>query len=362
MKTITLDLKERSYPIIIDTKGFEILAKQIKKMALGTDAVIITNSRIFNLYAKILTKSLKSAGIKVHFQKVKDSEESKSINTYIKTIQAISKIDTKKRIFLIALGGGVIGDLCGFIAATYKRGVPCVQIPTTLLAQVDSSIGGKTAIDLPSGKNLVGAFFQPRIVYSNIKVLNSLPQRQIKSGLAEVIKYGIIVDKNLFSYLEKNTVKILNLDPKSLEHIISVSSNIKAKIVAFDEKETKGLRTILNFGHTIGHALETATKYTKLNHGEAVAIGMVCAADIALNMGLLDLKIHNRIISLIKAFKLPTQAKNINLNHVFNAFYRDKKFINGKIRMVLPTNIGHVIVTEDITFNEIKKVIQKRVI
>ncbi|MFH2139137.1 MAG: 3-dehydroquinate synthase [Candidatus Omnitrophota bacterium] len=361
MKKIIVDLKEKSYPIIIEGKSFNPLAGILKKTRLGTDAFIITNARIFNLYASSIKKSLKSADIRTYFYKVKDSEESKSISTYIKTIQALSKIDVKKRIFLIALGGGVIGDLCGFVAATYKRGVSYIQIPTTLLAQVDSSIGGKTAIDLESGKNLVGAIFQPKLVYSNTTVLKSLPLRQVRSGLAEVVKYGIIDDKNLFSFLEKNYNKILRLDIKSLEYIISCSSKIKAQVVSFDENETKGLRTILNFGHTIGHALETATKYTKLNHGEAVSIGMVCASEIALNLGLLEPNEFARIVSLIRGLNLPVEAKNISLNTVFEAFYRDKKFVNGKIRMVIPTRIGHVIVTEDIPFKEIKKVIKKRV-
>ncbi len=362
MKNIKVNLKEHSYPIVIAEKDFKILAENINQLCLGRDAFIITNARIYKLYADNLRMRLGRAGIRSHFCKVKDSEVSKSIPEYIKTIKKISKIDTKKRLFLIALGGGVIGDLCGFIAATYKRGINYVQIPTTLLAQVDSGIGGKTGIDLPSGKNLVGAFFQPRLVYSNISLLRSLPSRQIKSGLAEVVKYGIILDQHLFRFLEKNHQKLLRLDRKCLMHIINISSKIKASIVEIDEKETKGLRTILNFGHTIGHALETATKYTNLSHGEAISIGMVSAAEIALNLGILDQKTFDRILALLICLKLPVAANIADSKAIFDAFARDKKFIHGKIRMVIPTKIGHVIVTEDIPWPVIKHIIEKRVI
>ena len=254
----------------------------------------------------------------------------------------------------------MVGDLSGFIAATYKRGIPYIHIPTTLLAQVDSAIGGKTAIDLPSGKNLIGAFYQPKMVYSNISTLSHLPARQIISGLAEVVKYGVISDNRLFCFLEKNTGKITKLSKEHLAHMVYTASKIKAKIVEADERETLGLRTILNFGHTIGHALETANSYKNLNHGEAISIGMVCAAEIAGEMGIFSPKDRSRLISLLECLKLPTTAPKTDLNAVFRAFYRDKKFIHGRIRMVLPTCIGHVIVTEDVPLKLIEQILQKR--
>ncbi|MDD5747390.1 MAG: 3-dehydroquinate synthase, partial [Candidatus Omnitrophica bacterium] len=254
-----------------------------------------------------------------------------------------------------------VGDLTGFIAATYKRGIPYIQIPTTLLAQVDSAIGGKTAIDLPAGKNLLGAFYQPRMVYSDINVLKSLPRRHIKSGLAEVVKYGVIFDKNLFEYLEKNHADLLEGNPDCLSHVIAAASRIKAHVVSVDEHETTGFRTILNFGHTIGHAVETATGYTRLAHGEAISIGMACAADIAVELGLFAPESFARLISLLERLQLPVQAKEIDLRAVFSAFYRDKKFIRGAIRMVLPTKIGHVIVTENIPWTIVNNAIKKRV-
>ncbi|MBU1044216.1 MAG: 3-dehydroquinate synthase [Candidatus Omnitrophica bacterium] len=361
MKVVKLELQERSYPIIITKDDFKNLAGRLKALALGNQAFIISNPIISRLYGPGLKTALSNVGINSVIYNIKDSESSKSIAQYIKTISKISSIDTKKRLFCVALGGGVVGDLTGFVAATYKRGIPYIQVPTTLLAQVDSAIGGKTAIDLASGKNLVGAFFQPKLVYSNVSLLGSLPARQISSGLAEVVKYGMIIDKDLFAFLEKNYQKILNSDKESLIRIISTASKIKAHIVANDEKETKGLRTILNFGHTIGHALETATDYTNLNHGEAISIGMVAACQIAQEIGILEPKVEQRLIDLLVKFNLPIKAKKVDLKKVYQAFYRDKKFINGKIRMVVPSRIGHVIVTEDIPFKIIQKIIKRSI-
>ena len=360
MNQIKLNLGPRSYPIIIANDRFEKLVKKLSQLNLGTDAVIITNAHIRALYAGKLQKALSRLKISTHIFNVPDSEQSKSITEYVKIISKISSIDTKKRLFLIALGGGVVGDLTGFIAATYKRGIPYIQIPTTLLAQVDSAIGGKTALDLPSGKNLIGAFCQPKLVYSNIDLIKSLPTRQIRSGLAEVVKYGIIVDAKLFRYIEKNYKKILCLDNSHLDYIIRASSAIKAKIVENDERETTGLRTILNFGHTIGHAFEAAAGYINLNHGEAISIGMICSAEIAHQMGILPKVELLRITGLLGKLKLPQEAKKLNLKAVLNAFLHDKKFINGRIRMVIPSRIGHVFVTENVSYNLIKKIIKKR--
>jgi 3-dehydroquinate synthase len=362
MPQIKLNLAKRTYPIVIANDNFQTLAKMSFKQKLGTDAVIITNSKIGKLFAKDLKKALNKAKIRTHIFYVQDSEKSKSISEYVKIISKISALDTKKRLFLIALGGGVVGDLTGFMAATYKRGIPYIQVPTTLLGQVDSAIGGKTAVDLPSGKNLIGAFYQPKIVYSNIKLLKSLPDIQISSGLAEVVKYGVIVDEKFFGYIEKNYKKILKLNSTCITHVIKTCSRIKAAIVEADEKETTGLRSILNFGHTVGHALETAAGYSKLNHGQAISIGMVCAAEIANQMGILPQKELQRIIRILELLKLPVTAKRINFNSVVKAFYRDKKFINGRIRMVIPSRIGHVFVTENISYNLIKKVIKKRMV
>jgi len=363
MKTIRVQLQERSYPIFIshEKNEFKVFAEKLARLKPGNSALIITNPTIGGLYVSKLINALEANGIHACRYYVKDSEESKSIKTFVAVVQKASSLDVKKRLFFIALGGGVVGDLTGFAAAAYKRGIPYVQVPTTLLAQVDSAIGGKTAIDLPAGKNLVGAFYQPLMVYSDINVLKSLPLRQIKSGLAEVIKYGVILDRQLFGYLEKNYARLLRADPDCLAHVIAAAGRIKAHVVAVDEHETAGFRTILNFGHTIGHALETATGYTQLAHGEAVSIGMAAAADIALELGIFDPKSFWRLINLLGHLQLPVQAPKVDLKAVLNAFYRDKKFIRGAVRMVLPTKIGHVIVTENIPWTVINKIIKKRV-
>ncbi len=360
MNQVKVNLSDRSYRIVIADDDFQSLSKKLGQLNLGTDAIIITNSRIRALFAKRLQEALSKLKIIPHIFNVPDSEKSKSISEYVGIISRISAIDTKKRIFLIALGGGVIGDLTGFIAATYKRGISYIQIPTTLLGQIDSSIGGKTAIDLPTGKNLIGAFYQPKLVYSNINLIKSLPARQIRSGLAEAVKYGIIVDPKLFKFIKNNHKKILDLNNTCLSYIIKASSAIKARIVENDETETTGLRTILNFGHTIGHAFETAEGYSNLNHGEAISIGMICAGEIAHSMGILPSLELKRIIDILKLLKLPQEANKGDLKAVLNAFLRDKKFINGHIRMVLPSRIGHVFVTENISYNLIKTVIKKR--
>ncbi|MCX5667843.1 MAG: 3-dehydroquinate synthase, partial [Candidatus Omnitrophica bacterium] len=282
MRCVKVNLKDRSYNILI---GDGLLSKSgaiIKKLKIGRDAVVITNKSLRHAYGKTLKHSLNRSGISVKFELVPDSEKAKSSHTLLKVLDHIAAYDRNRSVFIIALGGGVAGDLAGFAAAVYKRGIPYVQIPTTLLAQVDSSVGGKAAIDLPAGKNLAGAFYQPKVVISDINVLMSLPQRQVRNGLAEIIKYGVIKDRELFVYLEKNYRKAALLDKKTLSTLITRSVRIKARIVADDELDRKGKRMVLNYGHTIGHAIEAASSYSnRYNHGEAIAIGMCVAADIA---------------------------------------------------------------------------------
>lgn len=362
LKKITVDLKERSYNIFVGYDQFNFLGKLIKDLNPGNQAVIITNPKVKKLYKSKIEKTLKKVYIENSFIEVPDSEKAKSVKYLIKVISQIVKFNTKKRVFIIALGGGVIGDLAGFAAAIYKRGIPYIQIPTTLLAQVDSSIGGKAAVDLPEGKNLLGTFWQPCLVFSDTSILSTLSGRQIKTGLAEVIKYGIIEDSQLFDFIEHNYHKIFELDRKSLNYIVTRSAEIKSKVVSFDEREQKSLRTILNFGHTIGHALEAASGYNKnYTHGEAIAIGMVCAADIAEEMKICTQKTLARIESIISMTGLPIHIKGATLNKIMRAYGHDKKFISGKNRLVLPLNIGKVKVFEDIPEKIIKKVIKQRI-
>ena len=360
MQTIKVNLKEHSYNILIGNNIIGLLGKFINKLGLGCDAYVITNASIKNRYGEILGRTLRGAGLSVKFRLIPDTEKSKSIEMAASVIKDLAAYDRKKRVFIVAFGGGVIGDLTGFIASVYKRGTPYIQVPTTLLAQVDSAIGGKTAVDLVEGKNLIGAFYQPGLVVSEIKFLRSLNPRQLRSGIAEVIKYGIIKDAQLFSYLEKEYKAISGRQAPALEYIVRRSSEIKAGIVSQDEKEKNGIRTILNFGHTVAHAIETAGGYKGYNHGEAVALGMLVAGDISKALGLIDNKTFLRIEGIIKRYGLPEKIKGVTLRKIIDAHYRDKKFIGEKNRFVLTKGIAKTKIRENIPFAVIKEALKKR--
>lgn len=358
MQTVRLKLGKHSYNIIVGSGIINKLGKYLIKLNIGQDAYIITNPKIKKLAGMKLEKTLAGSGISVKFKTIPDTEKSKSLQTAYSVIRDISRYDKKRRIFIVAFGGGVVGDISGFIASIYKRGIPYIQVPTTLLAQVDSSIGGKTALDLPQAKNLIGAFYQPKLVFSDIKFLNTLDKKQLRSGLAEVIKYGAIKDGKLFSYMEKNYKNPLALSRSSLEYIVKRSSEIKAGIVSRDEREEKGVRTILNFGHTAGHAIEAAGGYKAYNHGEAIALGMVIAAGLSESLGLIDEQIFNRIVKLIKAVGLKTKIRDVPQAAIISAHYRDKKFIGRKNRFVLLKGIGRAKIAENIPLELIKKAIK----
>jgi 3-dehydroquinate synthase len=360
MHIIKLNLKERSYDIIVGFDIINLLGEYLNNLDIGSYAYVITNARIKNKYGNALIKTLKASGLDVRLKVIPDTEKSKSIGQATSVIKDIAHFDKRKSIFIVAFGGGVVGDLSGFIASIYKRGVPYIQIPTTILAQVDSSIGGKTAVDLFEGKNMVGAFYQPRLVFSDIKLLASLNPRQIRAGIAEVIKYAIIKDKQLFTHLEKRYKDIFALKPGALEYIVTHCSRIKSDIVSRDERDNLGLRAVLNFGHTVGHAIETAGKFKMYNHGEAIALGMLVASDISRSLKLTDNTVLNRIKNLIKAVGLPLKIKEISLSEIINAHYRDKKFIGSKNRFVLICGIGKAKIVENIPLRIIKEAIKKR--
>lgn len=301
-------------------------------------------------------------GLEVHFAEVPDSEESKSNSECINLIERFADLDKGKGIFVIAFGGGVIGDLAGFCASIYRRGVPYIQIPTTLLAQVDSSIGGKVAIDLPCGKNLIGSFYQPRLVLSDTSFLNSLDIAQIRQALAEIIKYAVISNSHFFQFLEEHLDEVLNLKQERLRYIIEVCSQIKAKIVEQDETDIKDKRIILNFGHTTAHALETASGYAQnYPHGTAVALGMLVACDIAKQLKMVSAKAVERIEGLIKKAGLPTKILGLKLEDILKAQAHDKKFSSGKNRFILPVSLGRVVVRENIPKTVIVKAIKSRI-
>lgn len=357
MQKIIVHLGKRSYPIFIGVK-LQDIGKYLKNRNNSRKVFVITNPLVKRLYFSRLNKSLLSSGFEVHLCIIPDGETYKNLDTvkemYLRALK--SKLDRNSSV--IALGGGVIGDIAGFFAATYLRGLPLIQIPTTLLAMVDSSVGGKTGVDLAQGKNLVGSFYQPNLVWIDTSTLNTLDLRQIKNGLSEVIKYGIIKDSKFFDYLER-ILSSNAINYKEHENIVHKCCLVKAKVVQEDEFEKKGVREILNFGHTFGHALETLTKYRYYLHGEAVAIGMNIAALAAEKLKILDTHEQSRISDLIRIAGLPLVFKmKLSYESLLNVMLRDKKVRNGKMRFVLPVKIGKVKVFSDIPVNVIKEVLK----
>jgi 3-dehydroquinate synthase len=358
MGVVSVNLGERSYDIEIDSR-LDQTGERLKPLGLGQKIAVVTNPIVKNLYGQRLVESLKAAGFQVLSIEVPDGEEHKNLDwaNSIYTALLINGFDRKSA--LVALGGGVIGDLTGFAAATFMRGVPFVQVPTTLLAMVDSSVGGKTGVNHPMGKNMIGAFYQPKKVLMDLGVLKSLPKEEFLSGMAEVIKYGVIRDAKLFDYLEKNREKILGLDPDAVGHIVRRSCEIKADVVSKDEREG-GLRAILNFGHTVGHAIETIENYTR-RHGEAVAIGMVCASRLALRTGLCDASVPERVEKLIRSYGLPTDFSVLShrpsATALMDIMQVDKKAEGGKVKFVLPKKIGEAVITKEWDERVLKEVL-----
>jgi 3-dehydroquinate synthase len=357
MINIRLKLKDNGYSILIGASILKNIPQYLKKLSLGKDAVIISHSVIERLHGLKLSKALIQAGYSVKVFNVPEGEVSKSASCALRLIEQIAAYDVNRKIFIIALGGGVVGDLAGFVAAIYKRGIPYVHVPTTLLAQIDSSIGGKTAIDLKYGKNLVGAFYQPKAVIADSEVLLTLKARQIRNGLAEAIKYGVISDPVLFRFLEKNYKRILSQDRQAVAFMVKRCAQIKANVVVSDEKELKGIRTILNFGHTVGHAVESAGNF-RYHHGEAVALGMRVAGRISVLKGLFNVKEERRLNDLITSVGLPQKIEKIKVSKILDLMSHDKKFIAGRNRFVLASKIGQVKVIENIPSTMIQQAIQ----
>lgn len=360
IKTIAVK-STHPYRIYLGEKALDHLSCFIKKSKLGQDAVIITTPRIRALHGKKILHEIHKACARVLVLTVPDSEQSKSAESAFRLIRKITKFGSKKNLFLVAFGGGVVGDLTGFIAAIYKRGVPYIQVPTTLLAQIDSSIGGKTAVDTAFGKNLVGAFYQPSLTLCDLDLLKTLPLAQTLAGLSEAVKYAIIKDRHLFSFIEKNYIDLLKLTQKELSHLILRCASIKAQVVAQDEFDKKGIRIILNFGHTIGHAIEAASKF-KICHGDAVSIGMVCAVKLSKKLGLLNQKKASKIIHLIKLIGLATEIKGIKPETILKAVAFDKKAIKGTNRFVLIEGIGKTKIVENIPQDLIRDVVLEQTI
>ena len=338
---------ETIYPICVGWGILDTISEKINSMTNNSVVYLVTDSGA-NKYARRVQAELESARIRTHLFVMESGEKHKTLNTVSMIYDWLAELKAERSHIVMAIGGGVVGDLAGFVAATYLRGVKFIQVPTTLLAIMDSSIGGKTGVDLDRGKNLVGAFYQPEFVLSDVEALTTLPQRQLISGWAEALKHGLIKDEGLIDEFEKNVKNVLNLDKEITTELIKRSLNIKAKVVSSDEHELLGTRIMLNYGHTIGHAIETAGKYEKLLHGEAVSIGMMAAGYISNALGILTSSQFERQKGLLEMYGLPIKVEGINLTDVKNAMLLDKKTLDGSIRWVLLDKIGHSIVKNDV--------------
>ena len=352
MEKVSVNLGANSYEIFIGEKILNGVGEFISDKKFTPKALIVTQEKIFD---EKLTESLAAQKISYEVALIPDGETSKNLREAEKLYTRAIEFGLDRKSVVIAFGGGVVGDLAGFVAATFLRGVNLIQIPTTLLAQVDSSVGGKTAVNHALGKNLIGAFHQPRAVFIDLKFLETLPEREIKSGLGEVVKYGVISDAEFFTYLEENADKILARDLKVLAHVVKRSCEIKAEVVSKDEREA-GLRRILNFGHTLAHAVEEETHYEKYRHGEAVAIGMVGAALISRELGKTSAANVERLENLLKRFGMMTTCTGLDADNLYRVTFRDKKTVGGVVNWVLMKNFGEVEICGDVDASVVKKI------
>jgi 3-dehydroquinate synthase len=348
LQTVSVELGSRAYPIHVGNCIFDDpqqLASLLTPYIRGQQVAVFTNETVSALYGAQVLAALE--GYKVDVFKMGDGEQYKTLETYCAAMDFLMAQRHSRTTCLLALGGGVVGDLTGFVAATYQRGVDFLQIPTTLLAQVDSSVGGKTAVNHPAGKNMIGAFYQPRVVVIDAATLNSLPPREYAAGLAEVVKYGVIADADLFSWLEGHVDALLQRDADALGYVIKRSCEIKADVVAQDETEA-GIRAILNFGHTFGHAIENLSGYGTWLHGEAVAVGMVMAARFSEMLQLLQQGQAQRLSELLAALSLPVKLQDdLAPDAMLQAMGMDKKAADGKLRFVVTTGMGSATLTDD---------------
>ncbi|MEB3218821.1 MAG: 3-dehydroquinate synthase [Nostocales cyanobacterium 94392] len=366
--TINVNLPLSSYEIAIAPGGLDNLGDYINRLQLGKKVLLVSNPTVFKHYGDRALNSLKAADFDVCSCILPDGEQYKNFDSIQKIYDTALENRVERSSTMVALGGGVIGDMTGFAAATWLRGINFVQVPTSLLAMVDASVGGKTGVNHPQGKNLIGAFHQPRLVLIDPEVLKTLPQRELRAGMAEVIKYGVIWDADLFAQMEnclrldqmEYLISAVSGEEKLLiDYILTRSCQAKADVVSKDEKEA-GLRAILNYGHTIAHAVESLTGYSVVNHGEAVAIGMVAAGEIAVKLGMWQSSEVQRQNILIEKAGLPTKLPvGLNIAEIIESLQLDKKVKAGKVRFILPTQIGAVTITDQVTSDVISEVLQQ---
>ena len=347
MKTVQVSLGDRSYEILIEAGLLNQVGELLERHGVHQRIFLISNAQVFQLYGEDLFLQLSARGFQVNEILIPDGEQHKNLRAVEEIYTDLISHRADRSSTVIALGGGVTGDIAGFVAATLFRGIPYLQIPTTLLAQVDSSVGGKTGVNHPLGKNMIGSFYQPDLVCIDTDTLSSLPAREFQSGLYEVVKYGLICDSEFFAFFETHLEDIQNQVPSVLEEVISRCCTIKAQIPSQDEKE-KDLRRILNFGHTFGHALEAATQYQKFTHGEAIAWGMLVETHLSQLQGYLDASAGDRIMKTIRSIGNLPPIESVSIGNLLEAMKRDKKHQSDQIIFVLLEDIGATVITGDI--------------
>ena len=357
-QSVRVDLAERSYDIEIGVGNLAAAGRFLKDRGKVSQAVIFTDENVQEPHAVKVAESLVGASIDVTIVAVAPGEKSKALAVAAKLWEGLLELGADRKTVVVAVGGGVVGDLAGFIAATFARGLRFLQIPTSLLAQVDSSVGGKVGINLSRAKNMVGAFWQPLGVLIDTATLDTLPKREYVSGLAEVLKYGVILDAEFFAGLEANAAKLVARDSAALIRAIARSCRLKADVVQQDEREETGLRAVLNYGHTFAHAFEALTGYGELLHGEAVSIGMLCAARLAQRLGRVDAAFVARQQALTETLGLPTKVPKLDRQKILASMMHDKKVEHGKLRFILPTRMGHVELVGDIDPHDVQAVIE----
>jgi 3-dehydroquinate synthase len=341
-QTIHVNLAQRSYAIEIGSGNLDRAGELIGEFGEVTHAVVVTDENVQEPHAIRVAESLAGREIETDVVAVEPGEKSKSVDVAVGLWQGLLELGADRKSVVVAVGGGVVGDLAGFIAATFARGLPFFQVPTSLLAQVDSSVGGKVGVNLPEAKNMVGAFKQPLGVLIDTATLETLDERQYRAGLGEVVKYGVILDAELFAYLEANVAALNARDPEVLRHVIARCCRLKADVVEQDEEERSGLRAVLNYGHTFAHAFETLTGYGELLHGEAVSIGMLCASRLAERLGRIDAEVTARQHSLLAVLGLPVAVPALDSQKILHSMRHDKKAQHGRLRFVLADRLGHV--------------------
>jgi len=353
---VDVNLGSRSYRIVVASGALQSVGERLRELRLGSRAALVSDGAIMRLYGKTVVASLESAGFTVTTIDVPEGEAAKTLAVAEHCWDRLLTAGLDRTSTVLALGGGAVGDVAGFAAATYMRGINFIQLPTTVLAQVDASIGGKTAIDHPLGKNMIGAFHQPRLVVVDPAVARTLPEREFRSGLAEIVKHGIVLDADYFAELERDLAPLAARDLGVLERIIGGSCRLKASVVERDEREAE-LRHVLNYGHTIGHALEAATGYTRYAHGEAVSLGIVAEARLARRLGIADDETTTRQERMLETLGLPVRAPSIDVEPIVSAMARDKKAKDGRVPFVLAPRIGAFRIVYDVPTTDIRAVI-----